>query len=113
AVTVTGDDALEMGKETTYEVRVTNPGSSPATNVQVQVALADGLLPRSAKGASRFRVEGQTVLFEPVQALAAQGQLVYRISALGHAGGDRRVRVSVSSDQVRTPLTREMRTQVY
>ena len=49
SVRLAGDDALEQGRETVYEVHVDNPGNTPATNVLVQVAFAEGLTPRAAQ----------------------------------------------------------------
>jgi hypothetical protein len=113
AVDLQGENALELGRETIYEVRVANPGSGPNTNVRVEMAFAPGLLPRSAQGPSSFRVDGQNVVFEGLPLLAAQGQTVYRVLAVGQSPGDQRIRVGVTSDQVRTPATRETGTRVY
>ncbi len=53
------------------------------------------------------------MIFEGLSTLVAQGQAVYRVSAVGQVPGDARVRASVTSDQVRTPAVREMGTRVY
>jgi uncharacterized repeat protein (TIGR01451 family) len=113
AVSLQGEPALEVGKEAVYEVRVANPGSGANTNVRVEVGLTPGLLPRNAQGPSPFRIEGQTVIFENLALLVPQGQAVYRIVVAGASPGDRRVRVSVTTDQVRAPATRESGTRVY
>ncbi len=49
AISLQGDTALEVGKETTYEIRVGNPGSGPNTHVRVELAFTPGLVPRSAR----------------------------------------------------------------
>jgi uncharacterized repeat protein (TIGR01451 family) len=113
SLAILGDDALEQGREAVYEVRLANTGSGGVTGVKVQVDLADGLVPRNAQGPVRHRIDGQTVTFEGLPALDSQGQAVYRILALGQTAGDRRVRVSVASEQAPTPLVREKRTHVY
>jgi uncharacterized repeat protein (TIGR01451 family) len=112
-VDLRGEAALEVGKECVYEVVLANPGSSPNTNVRVEMALAPGLVPRTAQGPIPFRIDGQSVIFEGLQMLVPQGHAIYRVTAQGQSPGDRRVRVSVTSDQVRTPATQESGTRVY
>jgi hypothetical protein len=113
AVNLKGENALEVGKEAVYEVRVANPGSSGDTNVRVEMRLTPGLLPRNAEGPSPFQIKGQTVVFEKLPLLVPQGQAIYRIWVTGEAPGDQRVRVSVTTDQVRAAATRETGTRVY
>jgi uncharacterized repeat protein (TIGR01451 family) len=43
------DGPIEVGKPTTYEIKVTNQGSAPATGVQVQANLPEGLTPAQAQ----------------------------------------------------------------
>jgi hypothetical protein len=113
SVVVKGENSVEVGKEVVYEVRVANPGSGPNTNVRLEVSLSPGLLPRNAKGPTPFRIDSQTVVFEGLSPLAPQGQVVYHILAVGQSPGDSRVRATVTSDQVRTPVVRETPTRVY
>ena len=108
-----GENAVELGKDAVYEVRVGNPGSSANTNVRVELAFGPGLVPRSAQGPSPFRLDGQNVIFDGTPTLVAQGQAIYRVVAAGQAPGDQRVRATVTSDQVRVPATRETGTRVY
>jgi hypothetical protein len=113
AVSLQGEPALEVGKEAVYEVRVANPGSGANTNVRVELSLTPGLLPRNAQGPSPFRIDGQKVIFENLALLMPQGQAIYRVVVVGESPGDRRVGVSVTTDQVRAPATRESGTRVY
>jgi hypothetical protein len=112
-VAVTGDTAVEVGREVVYEIRISNPGSNPNSNVRVEVSLGEGLHPRNAEGPTPFRIDGQVVVFEGLSPLASQGQVVYRVLAVAQTPGDCRVRASVTSDQVRTPVARECGTRVY
>lgn len=113
AVALQGENALEVGKEAVYEVRIGNPGSGSNTNVRVEMTFAPGILPRNGTGPSPFRIEGQTIVFDSLSVLTPQGQAVFRVYAIGQSPGNRRVSVSVTSDQVRTPATRENSTRVY
>lgn len=107
------DNALELGNETVYEVRVTNPGSGPCTTVRVALEFTPGLVPRNAQGPTAFHIEGQRVIFDALSPLASQGQTLYRVLVVGQSVGDARARASVVSDQVTTPVMREAATRVY
>jgi uncharacterized repeat protein (TIGR01451 family) len=111
---VARDNPLETGKETVYEIQVANSGAAPATGVQLEVLLPDGLIPREAKGPTKHLTnQRQTVLFEKLPTLTAQSQVTYRITAFAHAPGNHRVRVNLTSDQSRTALVREQNLLVY
>lgn len=109
-----GDNILELGRETVYEVHVKNPGSAPATNVQVQVQFPPGIVPKSAQADAKYVLDRLSVVFEPAPSLGPQGELVYRVSAVGQTVGlDQRIRFSVVSGESKTPLTREVSVMVY
>jgi uncharacterized repeat protein (TIGR01451 family) len=101
------DGVLGVGKENVYEVHVKNGGQTPETNVRLQVEFPPGMTPRRAEGDTRHTVEKQRVVFEPIAVLGvgAQGEAIYRVSALAQSAGDQRVRFAVSSEQVTTPVT--------
>lgn len=107
------DNPLEVGKETVYEIQISNSGGAPAHNVRLQVQFAAGLVPRSADGNTRYSVTGQTVTFEPIPSLRADAPAIYHVSAHAQSAGDQRVRFSVVSDEVQVPLQREVSTRVY
>jgi len=108
------DNPLELGRETVYEIHVQNPGSAPANNVRVQVQFPAGWLPKSVPGNARFTLENKGIAFEPIVSLPPQGQAVLRIAAQSQAAGkDQRLQFSVVSDEVRTPVQRELSVLVY
>lgn len=108
------DNVVEVGRETVYEIHVTNPGAAPMNNVQVQAHFPPAIVPKNAQADVKFVVNPQQVTFEPVPALSPQGQLVYRVVAVGQtAGSDQRVRFSVLSGSSPTPITREVSVMVY
>jgi uncharacterized repeat protein (TIGR01451 family) len=107
------DNILELGRETEYEVRVQNTGNVPASNVQLQVQLPAGLLLKSAQGKTRFTSDRNSLVFEPVLSLEARGELTFRVTAQAQAVGDQRIRFAVTSEQLRTPVEREISTRIY
>ena len=62
------DDPVEVGKETSYEIRVTNTGTKTETNLQVTCTLPEGMELRGTKGAFGCAVkqEGRDLVFAPL-----------------------------------------------
>jgi uncharacterized repeat protein (TIGR01451 family) len=110
--TAVKDNLLELGKETVFEIRLSNEGSSPDSNVQLQALLPEGMVPRSIEG-MKYHLEGKEVIFEPIPRLEAKSQVMIQIGVLATTAGDRRLRVQVTSDHLRLPVTREERTFAY
>jgi uncharacterized repeat protein (TIGR01451 family) len=107
------EDPIEVGGETTYEIRVFNQGSKAATNVQVLVKLPPGIEALSASGESRHTVQAGGVVFEPLAQLAPKTDTVYRVQVKGIQPGDQRVTVEVSTDDISQPIRREESTRVF
>lgn len=106
-------DPIEVGGETTYEIRVVNQGSKAATNVELLATFPPQLKPRSAHGPTRDSVHGQEVRFQPLGRLPPKGETTYQIRAQGVGAGDLRVQVQLLTDEMQTPVTKEESTRVY
>lgn len=104
---------IEIGRETTYEIRVQNQGSKAAANVQVMAIMPAGIRPVNAQGETRHTVQGERVLFNPLPQLAPKAETVFRIQAQGVRPGDQRVRVQIVADDLQQPITKEVNTRVY
>ena len=107
------EDPIEVGGETTYEIRVVNQGTKAATNVQVVVTLPPGLAAISASGETRNTVQAGGVVFEPLAQLAPKTDTVYRVQVKGAQPGDQRVTVQVNTDDISQPIRREESTRVF
>ena len=107
------DHMIEVGRETSYEIELENPGQAAASNVRLQVQFPPGMTPKNVQANSPYTKDRQTIVFEPIASLPAREKVVYRVSALAQTTGDQRVRVAVVSDQVATPLVREISTLAY
>ncbi len=107
------EDPIEVGRETMYEIRVTNQGSKTATNVQLLAILPPQLKPLDAEGPVRHLIDGNQVRFEPLSRLAPRADTTYRVKAQGVQKGDLRVRVQLLTNEMSTPVTKEESTRVY
>jgi hypothetical protein len=107
------DRVLEVGRETSYEILLENPGHSPLSNVRVRVEFPPGMVPKNVQANSPYTQDRKTIVFEPIASLQPQEKAIYRVSAVAQAPGDQRVRFAVVSDQVPTPIVRETSTLAY
>jgi uncharacterized repeat protein (TIGR01451 family) len=110
---VTGhDDAIEVGRETVYEVRVSNLGSAPGVNLRLAAWLPEELAALQPQGPAAGKVERQQVSFAPLPQLSPQGDAVYRIRVRGQHPGSGRLRLELTADGVPRPVQEEISTQV-
>ena len=105
-------DPIEIGGETTYEIRLTNSGSRNDSNVRVQLQLPQGIEQVSADGNAQSDGRGG-LFFAPKPELAANSDVVYRVRVRGVAPGTHLVRAIVTSDQSQVPVAKEESTMVY
>ncbi len=106
-------DPLELGGETTYEVRVVNQGSKAAANVRLAVDLPAELKAVAAEGPTRHTITGNRLEFEGLAQLAPKAETVYRVRAKAMRAGDLRARFQLLTDDMQTPVTKEESTRVY
>jgi uncharacterized repeat protein (TIGR01451 family) len=104
---------IEVGTDTTYEVRVSNKGSRPATNVLLGAELPKEIKLVSGEGPSRATTRGQQIGFAPIGRINSGEEVTFRIHANGLRPGDHLIRVQLSSNESSTPVTQEVSTRVY
>jgi uncharacterized repeat protein (TIGR01451 family) len=107
------DDPIEIGSETTFEVRVLNQGTGPCTNLHIVATLPAGMAPKGGTGPTTARIQGQQVVFDPLPRLAAHADITYRVKVLCQQAGDWRFHVEMSSDQAQVPVVEEESTRIY
>ena len=107
------DDPIELGGETTYEIKVLNQGSKAATNVELVAILPPEMQAIAAEGPTRHTVEGNRVVFGPLSRLAPKADTTYRVLVRGLHPGDLRIRVHLLTHEIDTPVTKEESTRVY
>lgn len=105
-------DPIEVGGETTYELRVRNAGSRNDGNVMVQFQLPPGLQLLGTDLDSNNDGRGN-VVFSPAPNLAAGEELVYRVRVRGDVAGNHLIKAIVQSNESEVPVTKEESTKVY
>ncbi|MEW4562971.1 hypothetical protein AB1K70_10625 [Bremerella sp. JC770] len=106
-------DPIEVGKQTTYEIKVVNQGSKEAKNVHVTAALPPGLRAIAADGEVPGQVQGPEVVFQPIGRIDPKQTVRLQIQVQGTMPGDQRIRVQVRTDGIPDPITKEESTTVY
>jgi uncharacterized repeat protein (TIGR01451 family) len=107
------DDPVEVGKEALYEIKVTNQGTGPCTNVVVVGELGDGTSFGSASGPTTGRAAGNVVTFDALATLPVKGEAVFKVKVKGGTAGDTRFKAKVACDQIKTPVSKEENTRFY
>lgn len=107
------DEVIELGSETTYEIRVLNKGTKAASNVRVVAIMSAGMAAIHGEGPTRASGDATQIAFEPLARLNPQEEVIYKVQAQGRQPGDQIVRVQIASDEWPSPVTREESTRVY
>jgi uncharacterized repeat protein (TIGR01451 family) len=107
------DEAIEVGKNTTYEILVTNSGSKRETDIRLMCALPAGTEFKSAHGPTRYHREGNAIVFEPVPRLAPRGDLVFKIEVKALTPGDVRFKALVASTNLVEPVIKTEAMRIY
>jgi uncharacterized repeat protein (TIGR01451 family) len=106
------DEVIEVGSETTYEIRVSNTGTKAATNVRVAALMPPGLAAINGEGPTRASGEATQIVFAPLERLNPREEVIYKVQVQSKQAGDQIVRVQLSADDV-PMVTREESTRVY
>lgn len=107
------DDPIEVGHQTTYEIRVGNQGSSHCTGLRIEATVPAEMVPVDAEGPSRHRIQGQQVIFEPLPPLAARADARFLVKVKAARPGDVRFRVLMYCEQLDRPVLEEESTRIY
>lgn len=107
------EDPVEVGKEALYEIKVTNQGTGPCTNVTVVAELGDGTSFASASGPTTGRAAGNVVTFEALANLPVKGEAVFKVKVKGTTAGDAKLKAKVACDQIKSAVSKEENTRFY
>jgi uncharacterized repeat protein (TIGR01451 family) len=107
------EDPVEVGKQTTYVITVTNQGTAPGTNIQVAADVPALSSYVSATGPTPATVAGKRVTFGAVASLGPKQQVEWRMVVTATAPGDARLAVELKSDQFKEPIRETESTNHY
>jgi uncharacterized repeat protein (TIGR01451 family) len=103
-------DPIQVGETTTYTIKVTNQGFADIHNVKIVANFADLITPVSTAQGS---ISGKTANFPTVATLAAKQVVTYTITVKGATAGDSRNKITLTCEELKTPVEEEESTTVY
>ncbi|MCC6232968.1 MAG: DUF11 domain-containing protein [Verrucomicrobiales bacterium] len=107
------EDPVEVGHEVTYEIQVTNQGSSDGTQIKLVCPLPATQEFVSGSGPTSVRAEGSTVHIEPLAKLAPKEKATWRVVVKAVNGGDTRFQALLTSEQFARPIEEFEATEQY
>jgi uncharacterized repeat protein (TIGR01451 family) len=110
---VDNPDPILVGDSTKFVIRVTNQGTADARNIKIVATFEDELDPTAADGQTAGTIKGDVVTFGEVPSLAPKQTAQWTITAKGMKDGDHRLKVDMTSDLLKKPVTEEESTHVY
>jgi uncharacterized repeat protein (TIGR01451 family) len=107
------DDPIEVGAQTSYEIRITNTGSATETDVKLLCTIPEKMQFVNAQGPSRFHQEGANIVFDVLPRLAPRADAIYRVTVKAMAPGDVRFKTQITSTNLVEPVHEEEATRIY
>jgi len=107
------EDPIEVGKEVTYEIKVTNQGTAPATNIRLACLLPASQEFVSGSGITLVRAQDHAVTMETLPTLDPKAVASWRVVVKALQAADARFKVELRSDQFESPIEEDESTQQY
>jgi len=111
-ITKLGDPVLVGGK-VVYKIAVTNTGSLPANQVEITALVPKELTVGNTDGPTKARLDGNKVVFPPVDGVQPKQALTYTIEATAQQAGDVRFQAELRSPALSEPVIKQESTSIY
>jgi uncharacterized repeat protein (TIGR01451 family) len=110
---VDAGDPAEIGDVVTYTITVVNQGSAPDTNIKIVADIPAEMEYLSTVGPTDGVLNGRKLSMAPVAFLGVGEQIQYNVQVRARSVGDVRFGVSLTSDQLKTPVSGNEATTLY
>lgn len=107
------EDPLEVGAETSYEIKITNTGSKTETDLKLVCNIPTQLEFKSATGPVQFDQIGTDVVFQPLGKLAPRADVVFKLVCKAKVKGDARFKAQLTTTSLVEPVVKVESTRVY
>ena len=104
---------IETGATATYYVQITNVGNKPDRDVSLSIALPAGAVLKDVHAQVKHRVEGNTLVFEPVAEMRNKDQHTFRFEVQHTQPGTQIIRSQLTSANWPVAVIKEEGTLVY
>jgi uncharacterized repeat protein (TIGR01451 family) len=99
------NDPVPVGEQEEYVLIATNQGSLPATKIVAKCYIEDNMEYIKSTGATKGKIEGNVIIFEPLPELSPQAEAKWTIYVKAIKPGDARFKAEVMSEQLTKPVT--------
>ena len=111
--TVDETDPVKVGENVVYDIKVTNQGSGPDTNIMIKAVVPDGEQYVSTDGATQPTVDGMNLTFPAIPSLAPKASVTWKVTVKAVKAGDVSFKTSATSDGVKSPAEKTEPTKLY
>ena len=101
-----------MGARTAYRIQVKNTGSLPGERVGMTATIPPQMRAMTAYGPATYRVEGNKVIFAPLDTLPPGQTATYIVEVQAVQAGEARFRAELTTSTMREPVVKEESTNV-
>jgi uncharacterized repeat protein (TIGR01451 family) len=107
------NDPVELGGHEIYHIDVTNQGTLPGNKIQIIAQASKEIRILNANGPAQPQIDGQRLIFPPVDGLPPGQTLHYTVEVETVLAGDARFHVELTSETLREPVIKEESTTIY
>ena len=107
------EDPVEIGKNTTYVITVTNQGSAPSTNISVVCTLEENVQFVSSTGPTVGSMEDGKLIFDSLSRLGPKATATWRVVVIAIEPGDVRFKVTMNTDELTRPVEETEATRLF
>jgi uncharacterized repeat protein (TIGR01451 family) len=107
------EDPIEVGADTSYEVRITNTGTKTETDIKLVCTVPDKMQFKSASGPTPGHEQGKEIVFDILPKLAPRADAIYRVNVKGLVPGDVRFKAQITSTNLIEPVIEMESTRIY
>ncbi len=107
------EDPVEVGKQVTYEIKVTNQGTSTGTNIRLHCALPASQQFVSTTGNTPATFADGAITMKEIPALPPKETVSWLVNVKALEADDARFKVELRSDQFEKPIVEDESTQQY
>jgi len=105
-------DPLEVGKQTTYKIEVTNQGSLKGNQIEISAEIPAAFKLIGVRGA-QYQVQGQRVVFAKRDGLEPKQTWTYEIRVEAQQPGDVRFKAELKAETLAAPVQKEQSTVIF
>jgi uncharacterized repeat protein (TIGR01451 family) len=107
------ENPIEVGAETTFEIKVLNAGTGSETDVKLICTIPPQMKLKSATGPTKYDIVGNELIFQPMPKLTHRADCVYKVTVTATEVGDVRFKTAVTTSTMVDPLIKVVAVKVY